>query len=219
MATAERRWLMVAAERREFDGVLRRAGASSTLDWPAEFAAEARLNGDCWVMIANGPGKRLVEQALEKKIEVDGMISTGFCGALDPALRVGDIVVGRSGSRPAGAEILCLDRVASTAAEKRELREKTGAAAVEMESAAVAGKATEWGVPFYAIRAVSDTADDDMPIDFNLYRDAEGRFSRRKIALAALSRPFTRVPALLRLDRNLKIAAQSLGDYFAHCRL
>ncbi len=88
-----------------------------------------------------------------------------------------------------------------------------------MESAAIARKAAEWGVPFYAIRAVSDTALEDMPLDFNLYRDAAGRFSRTRIALAALARPFTRVPALLRLDRNCRIAAESLGDFFADCRL
>ena len=87
-----------------------------------------------------------------------------------------------------------------------------------MESAAVARKAAEWGVPFRCVRAVSDTAAEDMPLDFNLYRDADGRFSRTRIALAALARPFTAIPALLRLDRNCRIAAESLGDFFADCR-
>jgi adenosylhomocysteine nucleosidase len=206
-----RTWLLVAAERREFAGILRRFGASVKLSWAAEFACEARYRGDRFVMIANGPGTRLVEKALEKKIEVDGIISTGFCGALDESLRVGDIVVGE--------RILCVDRVAVTADEKRTLREKTGAVAVEMESAAAAAKAVEWGVPFRLIRAVSDEAGEDLPLDFNLYRDAEGRFSRARIAIAALEWPFKRIPGLLRLDRNTKIAARSLGDYFADCRL
>jgi len=96
---------------------------------------------------------------------------------------------------------------------------ETGAAAVDMESAALSKKAAEWGVPFYAIRAVSDRAEEDMPLDFNTYRDAAGRFSRARIALAALARPFTTIPALLRLDRNCRIAADSLGDFFADCRL
>lgn len=206
-----RTWLLVAAERQEFDGILKRFGASLNFEWAAKFAREARYRGDRFLMIANGPGPRLVEKALEKKIEVDGMISTGFCGALDESLCVGDIVAGRG--------ILSMDRVVVTAEEKRALREKTGAAAVEMESAAVAAKAEQWGVPFRCIRAVSDAASEDLPLDFNLYRDAEGRFSRTRIALAALTRPFSRVPALLRLERNTKIAARSLGDYFADCRL
>jgi adenosylhomocysteine nucleosidase len=214
MATV-RTWLLIAAERREFGGILKRFGASLNLathfSWPAEFAREVRYRGDRFLMIANGPGPRLVEKALERKIDVDGIISTGFCGALDESLSVGDIVT--------GGGILSMDRVVVTAEEKRALREKTGAAAVEMEAAAVAAKAEQWGVPFRCIRAVSDAAAEDMPLDFNLYRDAEGRFSRTRIALAALTRPFTRVPALLRLDRNTKIAARSLGDYFAGCRL
>jgi adenosylhomocysteine nucleosidase len=209
-------WLLVAAEGREFDGILKRFGASLNLNsvnlsWAAQFAREARYRGDRFLMIANGPGPRLVEKALEKKVDVDGMISTGFCGALDESLRVGDIVT--------GCGILSMDRVVVTAEEKRALRAKTGAAAVEMESAAVAAKAEQWGVPFRCIRVVSDAATEDLPLDFNLYRDAEGRFSRARITLAALARPFSRVPALLRLEHNTKIAARSLGDYFADCRL
>jgi adenosylhomocysteine nucleosidase len=116
-------------------------------------------------------------------------------------------------------EILSLDRVAVTAAEKRDLRERTGAIAIEMESAAVAAKAREWGVPFRCIKAVSDTAAEDMPLDFNLYRDSAGRFSRSRIALAAMRRPFTAIPALLRLDRNCRRAAEKLGEFFADCQL
>jgi hypothetical protein len=213
MATA-RTWLLVAAEQREFDGILKRFGGSKPWNWPARFAAQAEFNGDRWLLIANGPGAALVEQALtqatgEHGIQVNGIISTGFCGALDPALRVGDIV----------RQLHSIDRVAVTAAQKHDLRVSTGAAAVDMESAAIARKAADWRIPFQIIRAVSDTAEEDMPLDFNRYRAADGRFSRTRIALAALARPVTRVPALLRLDRNCQIAAESLGDCFAHCRL
>ena len=70
------------------------------LAWPgAKFAGEAHWRGDRWWMVANGPGEALVFDALKDKKNVDAMISTGLCGALDPALRVGDIVV------PAGAAI------------------------------------------------------------------------------------------------------------------
>ena len=70
------------------------------------------------------PGPRLVAKHSGEKMEVDGIISTGFCGALDPALRVGDIVVsGDVPSAPAlsAREICSSDRVAVTAAEKRAL--------------------------------------------------------------------------------------------------
>src|SRR4026209_136972 len=117
-----RTWLLVAAERREVDGILRRSGASEKLTWQdAAFARAVNWRGDRWVLIANGPGPRLVGRALGKKIAVDCMISTGLCGALDPALRVGDTVRG-------GPEVVfSADRVVATAAEKRALRERTGA--------------------------------------------------------------------------------------------
>jgi adenosylhomocysteine nucleosidase len=213
-----RTWLLVAAESREFIGILRRFGTSEALQWNAKFAREARYKGDRWLMVANGPGPKLVEQALQKKIHLDGIVSTGFCGALDPALRVGDIVMENTGKSACAGRILSLDRVAVTAAEKARLHEQTGASAIEMESAAVSLRAAEWGVPFYCVKAVSDSASDDMPLDFNLYRDGEGRFSRSRIAMAAMMRPFSVMPALMRLDRNCRKAAESLGDFFADRR-
>ena|ERR1043166_6630514 len=202
--------LLVAAERREFDGILRRAGASKSIDWPtAHFAREATWRGDRWWFIANGPGPRLVERALEERQPVDAMITTGFCGALDPALRVGDMVLDF-------ASLVSEDRVIVTAEEKRTLHEQTGAAAAEMEAGAVERIARAWGVPFHCARVVSDTAHENLPLDFNRYRDRDGRFSRTRIALAAVLRPFSVMPALLRLDRNCAVAAEALGEFFAN---
>jgi adenosylhomocysteine nucleosidase len=217
-------WLLVAAEAREFAGLLKRAGPARSLAWPgAAFAREIDRNGNRWLLIANGPGPTLTAQALETKPDVAAVVSIGFCGALDPALRIGDIVV--SGEVPKGVEalftrgdVLSLNRVAVTAVEKRALRESSGAAVVEMESAAVASKAREWGVPFHCVRVVSDTAGEDMPLDFNRYRDADGRFDRWRIAMAALARPFTALPGLIRLDRNCRHAAEQLGEFLADCQ-
>lgn len=49
------------------------------------------------------------------------------------------------------------------AAEKLALGRATGAAAVDLESAAVARVAREKGIAFLALRAVSDAASDDLP--------------------------------------------------------
>jgi adenosylhomocysteine nucleosidase len=87
-----------------------------------------------------------------------------------------------------------------------------------MEAGAVKKIANDWRVPFYCVRAVSDTASEDMPLDFNLYRDDAGRFSLPRIALAAMSRPFARIPALKRLEANCNVASESLGAFFADCR-
>jgi adenosylhomocysteine nucleosidase len=216
-------WLMVAAEAREFEGILKRAGDVRPLKWPdAAFSREAAWKNSRWFLIANGPGPRLVERALERKQDVDRILSVGFCGALDPALQIGDIVV--SGEVPKGlgasfvqGDVVSVDRVAFTAREKCDLRAATGAAVVEMESAAVAQKAREWDVPFGCVRVVSDAAGEDLPLDFNRYRDADGRFDRTRIALAALGRPFTVLPGLIRLDRHCRRAAERLGEFLANC--
>jgi adenosylhomocysteine nucleosidase len=217
-------FLLVAAEAREFAGLLKRSGTARDLAWPsAAYSKEIAINDGRWLLVANGPGPALASQALTVKAEVDAVISIGFCGALDPALRIGDIVV--SGEVPKGVsasftrgDVLSLDRVAVTAEEKRKLRDSTGAAVVEMESAAVAKKAGEWSLPFRCVRVVSDTAGEDMPLDFNRYRDADGRFQFLRIAAAAVVRPFTALPGLVRLDRNCRYAAEQLGVFLADCQ-
>ncbi len=216
---------MVAAEAREFNGILKRFGPGEPLNLVgARFAREVWMRGDAWRLVANGPGPRCVGEALKAKMDVDGIINTGYCGALDPALRIGDLVMWRGAEIPSTVphqvgEISSSDRVVATAAEKRQLREQTGALAAEMEAAAVKKIAAAWAVPFYCVRAVSDTAQEDFPLDFNLYRDPSGRFSLPRIAFAAVRRPFTRIPALRRLEAQCNVASESLGAFFADCRL
>ena len=218
-------WLLVAAEEREFAGVVRRASRIQTLPWPGvAFARQIEWAAGNCMLVANGPGPRLARDAVRvRDSSVTGLMSVGFCGALDPALMVGDIVV--SGDCPetkrrdfVRAEIVSVDRVAVTSDEKFRLREKTGASAVDMESAAVQERAREWGVRFCCVRTVSDMAREDMPLDFNRYRDGDGRFSRRRIALAALAHP-SAIAGLVRLNRNCEQAAESLGEFLADCQL
>jgi adenosylhomocysteine nucleosidase len=221
----------VAAERRELEGIRKRFGRTAEIGWPdARFAWETKWQGDRWLMVASGPGPRLVERALAertmfgaKRENMSGIISTGFCGALDPALQVGDIVVPGDVAFTTRlpfvrGEIFSADRVAVTAAEKGALRNRTGAVAVDMEAAAVKSKAAKWGVPFMCIRVVSDTAAGDLPLDFNRFRNADGNFSRTRIALAAMARPFSAMPGLMELDRNCRRASRALGDFLADCR-
>ena len=218
----------VAAERREFDGLLRRADRVTKLDWPLSFARMAWVNGEPMVLVANGPGPKLAGRAVEiarKHQELRGLVSTGFCGALNPALELCDIFVANevlgiahalppvktSGAYRTG-KLLSIDRVVSTAAERADLY-RTGADAVEMEAAAVAGKAAEWNIPFYCIRVVTDTAAENFPLDFNRMRDAEGRFSRIKILAAMLQRPGSVLPELLKLNKRCRDASLVLGDF------
>jgi len=229
---------LIAAEAREFDGVLRHAERVSRLDWPLAFARRVWLNGTEVVLVANGPGPKLAGQAADMVIEktnVTALASIGFCGALDPSLKPCDIFVAthilsrdREGAvtQPLAyargsvrtGKLLSIDLVVSTAAEKSELHRTTSAAAVEMEAAALAEHASEWNIPFYAIRVVTDTASESFPLDFNRLRDPEGRFSWTKILAAALHRPSATLPALLHLNQRCKLASRALGDFLADTR-
>ena len=68
-----------------------------------------------------------------------------------------------------------------------------------------------------AVKVVSDAANEDLPLDFNQFRDPDGRFQARRIAATALLHPFSTMPALLRLDRNCRRASENLGEFFADC--
>lgn len=220
---------LIAAEAREFAGVLRHAEGVTRLDCKLDFARSARLNGREVMLVANGPGPKLAAKAAEAAKEhsdLEGLVSVGFCGALNPILKPGEVLVASAitsnglsvpRSHPSACQmgkLLSLDRVATTAEEKQKLHQQTAADAIEMEAAAVAGKAVEWEVPCYAIKAVTDTASESFPLDFNGLRDGNGRFSRGKIIWAAARRPAV-IPALMRLDRRCKLAAEALGDFLA----
>ena len=71
------------------------------------------------------------------------------------------------------------DRFVSTTAECRSLQQALpGALAVEMEGAAVAQVCADYGVPFAALRTISDRADDDAHADFSRFiRQVASRYS------------------------------------------
>ena len=219
----------VAAERREFDGLLRRVDRLSKLDWPLKFAAMAWIRGEPVVLAANGPGPVLAGRAVEiagEHEDLKALVSTGYCGALNPALEPCDIFVAtemlgvaqalrvpraRPCERCKTGKLLSVDHVVSTMAEKAELR-NTGADVVEMEAAGVASKAALYNIPFYCVRVVTDTAVESFPLDFNQMRDRQGRFNRGKIFAAAVRRPRL-FPALMNLNKRSHDASRVLGDF------
>lgn len=227
--------LAVAAEAREFAGLLGRAESKRRLvGWPAECAWWAVAGSLRWLLVANGPGAALAGRAAAEALSrasVRCILSTGFCGALDASLEHGQLVhasevVDDHGTRwqpmapDAGTKpvrLLSASRVAVTQREKRSLAAATGAGVVEMEAAGVAAQAAHHGWPFYCLRVVSDGLEEELPMDFNLYRDSEGRFSRIRIAAACALRPWA-VPALLRFEQRCRWSAGILGECLVHAR-
>jgi adenosylhomocysteine nucleosidase len=220
--------VFVAAERRELEGLLAHVDELAKPEWPLDFARLGRLNGVRVAMVANGPGPQLAGDAVDAVGKMEALISIGFCGGLVGSLQACDIFVATEvvGVAPAIApsssrafktgKLLSVDRVVSTAAEKAVLA--PSADAVEMEAAAVAEMAKARNLPFYAVRVVTDTWEESFPLDFNRMRSANGHFSRAKILAAALRRPATVFPELMKLNTRTKRAAQALGDFLADAR-
>ena len=229
--------LIVAAEVREFAGLRRRCRQETRLKWPLQFARAAELNGRRLVLVANGEGATLAGEACEvawNKQRAEAILSTGFCGALDPALRAGEVLVASRVEAPDGTlsvqarapecerphasgRLLSVNRVIQTIQEKRALR-ASGASAVEMEALAVGHRAAQWGVPFYCVRCITDLAEESFRLDFNAARAADGRLLTSRIMWAAARRPAALVPELYRLYWRCRLAARTLGDFLADCR-
>ena len=116
------------------------------------------------------------------------VVSWGLCGALDPRLRPGDLILakevvsdegavrtdetvtsslarrlGSAGARVVVERLAASDAPVLTAAAKAELRRATGAAGVDMESLIAGQFALEQRAPFAILRAVADPAERDLP--------------------------------------------------------
>ncbi|MGA2269644.1 MAG: hypothetical protein ABSH44_14350 [Bryobacteraceae bacterium] len=227
--------LLVASDPMEFAGVLARAERAQQARLPVDWARAVRLGDHDLLAVANGAGARRAAAAVDVAggmFQPDSVISTGFCGALDPQLGVADVVVatGVAGANghylalpvagPAAHHrgVVCsIDHVAQSAGEKRLLR-ASGAIAVEMEAAGVAARAQARGWPFYCVRAVTDLADETLANDFNAALRSDGHFGTMLILRGTLRHPLARLPELCRLRQRCVRAARALGDFFADCR-
>jgi adenosylhomocysteine nucleosidase len=109
------------------------------------------------------------------------------------------------------AKIFCADRIATTVAEKKKLRAETGADAVEMESAAIHAVCRERGIPCATIRVISDTASEDLPLDFNALAKPDKNLDFGKLFLAIAKSP-GKIGALMELQKKTKFAAERLAE-------
>ena len=227
------RILFVAADKMEFAGAPDGAAAAQRLPLKVDWARQVRLGRHDGLLVANGVGAPRAAAAVEAACAAfrpEAIVSTGFCGALDPALGVGTVVVAtrilggsdfpalpvRSGRAFHAGAVCSIDRVARTAGEKAGLR-SSGACAVEMEAAGVAARARDHGLPFYCIRAVTDLAGETLQNDFNSALRSDGHFATISILASALRHPAARLPELVRLRRRSISASQTLGNFLADC--
>jgi hypothetical protein len=182
--------LFIGAEPMEFEGATRYWQNIEPVALPVHWARRARWKDKHIVAIANGAGARRSALAAST-VKFERLVSMGFCGALDPDLQIGDIVVGSSSPKfvalkpHATGVIASIDHIAQTAEEKSRLR-AGGAIAVEMELAGLSG------LPCYAIKAVSDLAGENFANDLNSVLNPDGRIDITQLVWHACLRPVAR---------------------------
>lgn len=155
-----------------------------------------------------------------------GLLSFGLCGGLDPALPPGALLIPaavladavRYPASPTVAApfgsigphlLLGETRIAATASDKRRLHATTGAAAIDLETGAVARVATAAGLPFAVVRAICDTAGEDLPPAALVALNGVGGIGVLRV-LASLAAHPTQLPALLMLGRHAAAARRAL---------
>ncbi len=174
--------------------------------------------------------RRVAEVALSEPHTI--CIAAGFAGALKPAYKVGDIVAAEAVQQLGNPKtiqcsrrlhvaaffdkaerikmLLTADRVIATADEKKKL--SPFADAVDMESYAVLSVAAAHGVPAAAIRVISDRFDEDIPVEIDMTVDEHGRVSAGGVARYLARHPL-QLPALIRLGRKSRTAAEALANF------
>ena len=120
------------------------------------------------------------------------LIAAGFGGGLDPALQVGDLFIGANYSDEAvlgslvgkfqTGTLVTTGEVIETREAKADLARRAGAACVDMETAEIFRQCQLRQIPMAPVRAISDTAGEDLPVPAQVWFDAE-RQRPRPVAL------------------------------------
>jgi hypothetical protein len=83
-----------------------------------------------------------------------------------------------------------------------------------MESAAICAVCAERGIPCATIRVISDTAGEDLPLDFNALAKPDKSLDYGKLAWAIARSP-GKIGALMELQKKTNFAAEKLAAVLA----
>jgi adenosylhomocysteine nucleosidase len=205
----------------EHRGAVSREGVETT---------RGRLHGKSIAVIHTGVGKKASREAMEimlRRERFEYLISTGFAGALEKNLRVGHLLVAENFTSPQvlslpqlaladdGAfvgTLLTVTQMIETSADRESLHEKTGAAAVDMETEILAEICGAHDLPMLSLRAISDTASDPFPAPAQVLFDV----TRQKTNFVRLgSYLLTHPAAFVRLNafrERIAVARRTLAD-------
>jgi len=169
---------------------------------------------------------RRAAEAIIAKYSPEILISAGIAGALTSDLHVGEtifpatVIDTQDGSRhetaiqaaplgntALGRTVLASSQQVAGVKQKQQLAKSYGTHAVDMEAAAVAKAAQVHGLPFLAIKAISDEMDFELPAMSRFIRN--GQFQTARFLLYVAARPWLWL-RVLRLARNTQLASENL---------
>ncbi|MBI1956504.1 MAG: hypothetical protein HYS38_08935 [Acidobacteria bacterium] len=168
---------------------------------------------------------------LTEKFQVQGLLTLGFAGGLADSLLPGDVVLAdRVVDLSTGEQFPCrgdllpvrvaqrgvllsANRVIGSAAEKRRLGVDYKAVAVDMESAGVARAAALAGVPFAAIKSITDASGQSISIDFQGCQSEHGGLSAIRMVQKGFQ-SWQGMRDLWALGLGARLAARNLGAAF-----
>jgi adenosylhomocysteine nucleosidase len=203
--------------------------------------SELASPGDGSLLAVSGIGQAAACAAAHALLDAgaSALMTFGMAGGLDPALKCGSIVLPTELIAPSGRRFAACrswrERVAAaisplrgvtegdlltslhaidTPADKAAAFRTSGAAAVDMESAAVAQVAADHDVPFIAVRVIVDTAADTLPHAV-VAASRAGSVQVGRL-LAGLVMAPGEIAALIRLAQRYRIAMRSLRLVGAH---
>ena len=186
---------------------------------------------------AAGQAMDLMMRMADKDQYFDVCVSSGLAGALCETLSVGDIIAPKelivelkhAGHGPerlaVDAELRqlalgrgaknanCLfttDEILVKASQKKSCASR--AQSVDMESFEIVKAASAWGARSVVIRAISDSATEDLPINFNLTLSEQKEVSVSKVLMELAKNPLA-LPSLIQFGKQSKRAGALLATF------
>jgi len=214
------------AESSEF---LRRLGNKSRADRNGITTIRGKIGDREVEVLHTGVGERVCRQPLGKFLEnqqFDLLISTGFAGALNDEMQVGDLLLAKNFSTielnekrssvsrlPIHmADLLTAPTLIDSSDERTEIARTSGAAAVDMETEFIARACAAHGIPLLSLRVITDTPREPFPAPAHILFDiAKQRTDLPKLAAFFLTHP-NRISRLIQFARRIAHARKTLAD-------
>ena len=187
-----------------------------------------RIHGRSVAVMHTGVGEETCRAQMEiflRRQQFSYLISGGFAGALEPELQIGNLLISENFSSPELlrsprldlpdeglflGKLVTVPGMVDSKQERERWAEKTGAAAVDMETEFIAGACAAHGLPMLSLRAISDTAAEPVPAPPGVLFDVEKQktsYSRLAFYLATHPGAFGRLSAF---RQRIAIARKSL---------